>query len=267
MMKKDEAVSAVVAMMLILAILCTVFAIYTTTYLPGLKQQDEILHSSDVEASFMRVSSDIDNLISFGLERGFTETVVLGGGDILLSPVKSAGALEVKNVTGSYSIDLNDNIIRVPEMVLNFTPQYTSWEKQGYLYRNGLVWIFKGSDKMTPAVLNLYSIADGQNYEREFLKKMIGSSAIRSVKGPLGTYVSALVIPKISAGNKKYVSGSGPAKITMKASYDFSDSISSMTIPAGTPVRLKNIDGSVVLEGTYAEPVTPIWLNIEVNVE
>ena len=46
--EKDDAVSPVIALMLILAILATCMAVYTTTYVPGLKQQDEITHTGEV---------------------------------------------------------------------------------------------------------------------------------------------------------------------------------------------------------------------------
>ncbi|MFA5453396.1 MAG: hypothetical protein WC248_07465, partial [Candidatus Methanomethylophilaceae archaeon] len=63
-MKKnpDEAVSTVIALMLILAIISTCIAVYTTTYVPGLKQQSEIVHSEDVKYAFERFASDIDNI-------------------------------------------------------------------------------------------------------------------------------------------------------------------------------------------------------------
>ena len=105
----DEAVSTVIALMLVLAILATCIAIYSATYIPGLKQQSEILHSGEVQYTFLRLSSDIDNLYSLGKPAQFSEPVLLGGGDILLSPVKSSGTLELtENQIGILNITGND---------------------------------------------------------------------------------------------------------------------------------------------------------------
>ena len=71
----DEAVSTVIALMLVLAILVTCIAIYSATYVPGLKQQSEILHSEEVQYAFLRLSSDVDNLYNLGKSAQFSEPV------------------------------------------------------------------------------------------------------------------------------------------------------------------------------------------------
>ncbi|MBR5450047.1 MAG: hypothetical protein IKV78_01910, partial [Methanocorpusculum sp.] len=129
--EKDDAVSPVIALMLILAILATCMAVYTTTYVPGLKQQDEITHSGEVKLAFERFASDIDNVIAQGKPAVYTEVLELGGGDVPLSPTKSSGTVEINtSKIGTYKInsgseqDLNG-------IEISYLPSFTAWEKQG----------------------------------------------------------------------------------------------------------------------------------------
>lgn len=146
----DEAVSTVIALMLVLAILATCIAIYSATYVPGLKQQSEILHSGEVQYAFLRLSPDVENLYSFGRSAQFSEPVPLGGGDILLSPVKLSRTIELmENRIGRLSIVNNNVSFSVPINTTNitYTPSYSSWELQGYSYQNDVVWITKGTKR------------------------------------------------------------------------------------------------------------------------
>jgi hypothetical protein len=102
------------------------------------------------------LSSDVDNLYSLGKPAHFSEPVPLGGGDILLSPVKSSGTIELeKHQIGILSIINDSGTFSLPIDTINvtYTPSYSAWELQGYSYRNGVVWITKG-EKQTPANLN-----------------------------------------------------------------------------------------------------------------
>ncbi|MBO5367212.1 hypothetical protein J6A32_01165, partial [Methanocorpusculum sp.] len=163
--EKDDAVSPVIALMLILAILATCMAVYTTTYVPGLKQQDEITHTGEVKLAFMRFASDIDNVIAQGKPAVYTEVLELGGGDVPLSPTKSSGTIEINtSKIGTYKVgsetkDLNG-------IAVTYTPSFTAWEKQGYVYQNGVVWITK-EEKVTPAELKLYTIQNGTDRQNE----------------------------------------------------------------------------------------------------
>ena len=129
----DEAVSTVIALMLILAILSTCIAIYSATYVPGLKQQSKILHSGEVQYAFSRLSSDVDNLYSLDRSAQFSEPVPLGVGDILLSPGKSSGAIELQNEEiGRFTV--GDDTFVVNATTALYIPSYSSWELQGYTY-------------------------------------------------------------------------------------------------------------------------------------
>ena len=237
--EKDDAVSPVIALMLILAILATCLAVYTTTYVPGLKQQDEITHSGEVKLAFERFASDIDNLIALGKPAVYTEVLELGGGDVPLSPTKSSGTIEINtSKIGTYTIggetkDLNG-------IAVTYTPSFTAWEKQGYVYQNGVVWITK-EEKVTPAELKLYTIQNGTDRQNETLQKWYPA--------PSGT----VIIPQFTVDeNKTEITGTSTAKLRLNAT--LSDQVTgsvSITLSNGSPQTYSNIR----------------WLNIEVSVE
>ena len=237
--EKDDAVSPVIALMLILAILATCMAVYTTTYVPGLKQQDEITHTGEVKLAFMRFASDIDNVIAQGKPAVYTEVLELGGGDVPLSPTKSSGTIEINtSKIGTYTIggetkDLNG-------IAVTYTPSFTAWEKQGYVYQNGVVWITK-EEKVTPAELKLYTIQNGTDRQNETLQKWYPV--------PSGT----VIIPQFTVDeNKTEITGTSTAKLRLNAT--LSDLVTgpvSITLSNGSPQTYSNIR----------------WLNIEVSVE
>ena len=235
--EKDDAVSPVIALMLILAILATCMAVYTTTYVPGLKQQDEITHTGEVKLAFMRFASDIDNVIAQGKPAVYTEVLELGGGDVPLSPTKSSGTIEINTSpigtyqTGSETKDLNG-------IAVTYTPSFTAWEKQGYVYQNGVVWITK-DEKKTPAQLTLYTVSDGEYREKDVLQTWYPESAV--------------IIPNFHVVEKKSaITGTSTAKLRLNATLDETDTPNVKIILSDSTIR----DYSAVR-----------WLNIEVSVE
>ena len=230
--EKDDAVSPVIALMLILAILATCLAVYTTTYVPGLKQQDEITHSGEVKLAFERFASDIDNLIALGKPAVYTEVLELGGGDVPLSPTKSSGTIEINTtVIGNYTVGSETKDLNGIE--ISYLPSFTAWEKQGYLYKNGVVWITK-DEKKTPAMLTLYTVEDGKNREKEVLKKWY--------------HASSVIIPNFTVvENKAEITGTSAVKLRLNAT--LGEQITSVTLTDGTPIntnaRLLNIEVSV----------------------
>lgn len=238
--EKDDAVSPVVALMLILAILATCMAVYTTTYVPGLKQQDEITHSGEVKLAFERFASDIDNVIAQGKPAVYTEVLELGGGDVPLSPTKSSGTVEINTSNiGKYQTnsgseqDLNG-------IEISYLPSFTAWEKQGYLYKKGVVWITK-DEKKTPAMLTLYTFEDGGNREKEILAKWYPVSP-----------TSEVIIPNFSVvEGKSEITGTSAVRLRLNATLG--------DIVSGTM--------TVKLDGTSRRYTNARLLNIEVSVE
>ena len=236
--EKDDAVSPVIALMLILAILATCMAVYTTTYVPGLKQQDEITHSGEVKLAFERFASDIDNVIAQGKPAVYTEVLELGGGDVPLSPTKSSGTVEINTtVIGNYTIGSETKNLNVIE--ISYLPSFTAWEKQGYLYKNGVVWITK-DEKETPAQLTLYEVKDGEDREKEILAKWYPASPTEGI-----------VIPNFSVvEGKSEITGTSAVKLRLNAT--LGDDLSSVIVTLNdgtsrtyTNARLLNIEVSV----------------------
>ena len=236
--EKDDAVSPVIAVMLILAILATCMAVYTTTYVPGLKQQDEITHTGEVKLAFMRFASDIDNVIAQGKPAVYTEVLELGGGDVPLSPTKSSGTIEINtSKIGTYKID-GGSEEELNGIEISYQPSFTAWEKQGYLYQNGVVWITK-EEKVTPAELKLYTIQNGTDRQNETLQKWYPASA------------DTVIIPKFTVdGNKSEITGTSTAKLRLNAT--LGDDLSSVIVTLNdgtsrtyTNARLLNIEVSV----------------------
>ena len=236
--EKDDAVSPVIALMLILAILATCMAVYTTTYVPGLKQQDEITHTGEVKLAFMRFASDIDNVIAQGKPAVYTEVLELGGGDVPLSPTKSSGTIEIEEIKiGTYQIG-TETPLDLDGVQITYTPSFTAWEKQGYLYKNGVVWITK-EEKVTPSELKLYTIQQGTDRQNETLQKWYPASA------------DTVIIPKFTVdGNKSEITGTSTAKLRLNATL-------------GEPIP----SVKVTLNGDAETYTNARLLNIEVSVE
>jgi len=76
----EDAVSPVVAAMLILAIVVTFFAAWNAMYVPSMKAQSEITHLKDVESGFLRFSSDIETATSLKKNMRMSEPIPLEGG-------------------------------------------------------------------------------------------------------------------------------------------------------------------------------------------
>lgn len=236
--EKDDAVSPVIALMLILAILATCMAVYTTTYVPGLKQQDEITHSGEVKLAFERFASDIDNVIALGKPAVYTEVLELGGGDVPLSPTKSSGTVEINTtVIGNYTIGSETKNLNVIE--ISYLPSFTAWEIQGYLYKNGVVWITK-DEKKTPAMLTLYTFEDGENREKAVLQKWYPASP-----------TSEVIIPNFSVvEGKSEITGTSAVKLRLNATLGGEIDSLSVTLTDSTSIiynnaRLLNIEVSV----------------------
>lgn len=263
---KEDAVSTVIAMMLILAILSTCIAVYTTTYVPGLKQQSEIIHSEDVKLVFDRFASDVENIYSLGKPAQFSETFALGGGNVLLSPAKSSGTVEAENVKiGTLKISgLSE--YEITQVNLTYTPSFTSWEKQGYAYENDVVWITKDT-KRTPASQTLFTIENGISREESVVKDRLSGKYI-TVTNDENNNVT-VTIPKMSITEKDSITGSGNAKILMDASIA---PLVDILLTAGECIEIFDTNDTSV----FRYPEVPSssnmnlsvrWLNITVSVE
>ena len=124
-------------------------------------------------------------------------------------------------------------------IAVTYTPSFTAWEKQGYVYQNGAVWITK-EEKVTPAELKLYTIQNGTDRQNETLQKWYPV--------PSGT----VIIPQFTVDeNKTEITGTSTAKLRLNA-----------TLSEGPGTVTVTLNGEA--EKTYTNARL---LNIEVSVE
>jgi len=148
---KEDAVAPVVAVMLILAVIVTFFAAWNAYFVPSMKEQSEITHVRQVEAGFLKFSSDIETAASLKKKIRFSESIPLGGGDFTFDPVKSGGFLRIQREDKGYMlVDVVNDSTKRPSNALrmvNFTyqPVNNFWQDQGYVWSFGNVNVTKGS--------------------------------------------------------------------------------------------------------------------------
>jgi len=211
-MKKDDGVSNVVAMMLLLSVLVIYIAVLSSSYIPDLKENAEAMHSEDVKEAFLRFGSDVDELFTTAQGGVYTQVFSLGGGDILLSPSKSGGTVEIQTVDiGTVAGYL------VTSVNVTYTPLLPYWEKQGYLYENGVVWVTK-DDRKIPVLSGLNTVDAGNTREKETKEDWLSAMQPKLIgkSGDEEYYVQNIVI--LSADeNKNYLSGTSLATLRITA--------------------------------------------------
>jgi hypothetical protein len=132
--------------MLILGIISTGIAIYSAVYLPGLKPQSEIEQSRQVADAFVRIDSAIDSAMSQKKATRFRETLPLGGGSVLLSPVRSSGTISIQKDELFSMIVTNDSETKrweISTVDISYVPSFTTWEPQGYRWESGFIAVTK----------------------------------------------------------------------------------------------------------------------------
>ena len=216
-MKKDDAVSPVVAFMLILTILVSVIALLNSTYIPGLKQQAEIEHIRSVEQSFGELSSDIDRMITFGQSGSVTERIQMGGGDVLFSPLRSSGTLRVNNTSPDWVLELvavnstYSSTIRVSLATISYKPVGNFWQDQGYSWQNGIINVTKSS-RTTWLEQNTQAEADESS--SNFLSGLIRIDDI-TINGTNISHIRISVINMSAQSDKQFASNNGFERITL----------------------------------------------------
>ena len=147
-MIREEALSPVVAFMLLLMVIVSFISLLNAYYIPSLKQQSEITHLQQTEQGMLAISSDIDRMVSFKQDATMKERFPLGGGDVIFSPVRSSGTIQISpeswilNITftneSSYSSKFN-----VTTTSISYHPVGNFWVNQGYTWNKGIVNITK----------------------------------------------------------------------------------------------------------------------------
>ena len=213
-MKKDDGVSNVVAMMLLLSVLVICIAVLSSSYLPDLKENAEAMHSEEVKEAFLRFGADVDELFTTAQGGVYSQVFSLGGGDILLSPSKSGGTVEIQTVDIGTVEGYSHTLTSVN---VTYTPLLPYWEKQGYLYENGVVWVTKDSRKI-PVLSGLNTTDAGNTREEETKEDWISAMQPKLIgeSGENKYYVQNIVILS-AAENKTYLSGTSLATLRITA--------------------------------------------------
>jgi len=153
---KDDAVAPVIAVMLILAAVALVFAVFNGVYIPSLKQAAEIEHLQCVESSFQHFSSDIERAVVDRRDgTALSEPVPLGGGDIFINPLRSAGSLLVMNESDPVyflTLETETGTVRVngTMVTISYDPVGNFWQDQGYRWQYGYLNVTKYGTKQSP---------------------------------------------------------------------------------------------------------------------
>lgn len=141
----DDALAPVVAVMMILVVAATLLSIWNAIYLPDLKQQAEVEHLKGVEEGMVRFSNDIDNAIYLWRNGTQSESIPLGGGDILLSSLRSGGELRIRQLDqATITINVDGTEYYGHLSTITYQPVSNFWISQGYSWANGTVNVSKG---------------------------------------------------------------------------------------------------------------------------
>jgi len=158
---KDEAIAPVVAFLLILTIVVSFFSIINAYYIPSLKQQSEVEHLQFVEEHFLELSPKIYQLLLVWQNASVKESIQLGGGDVVFSPIKSSGFLQIDYNDTSLSTISLDNFPESSHIFpinITYRPVGNYWINQGYNWTNGIVFVTKAGKSTS-----LQSIIDNEN--------------------------------------------------------------------------------------------------------
>ncbi|HNX16948.1 MAG TPA: hypothetical protein PKM50_01310 [Methanoregula sp.] len=214
-MIREDAVAPVLAAMLVLAVIVTVFAVWNASVAPSMKEQAEVSHLHEVESGILRFSSDIESAASAQNSMTLSERIPLGGGELLFSPARSGGVLAVHDEDEymwirlynasppSESTLVCNDTFRLPNF--SYMPVGNFWQDQGYIWSHGYVNVTKTSLAPTPLE---FPTMDNVEY------KVTGALfSARSYPNPSDSQNCSVIVIKgvniIAADSGNSVSGNG----------------------------------------------------------
>jgi hypothetical protein len=215
----DEAVSPVVAAMLVLAIIVTVISVWNALYIPSMKARSEITHLGEVESGFIRFASDIDAAASLNRNMLASERVPLGGGDFTFDTTKSGGTLRIRNETEGYlrlmvvkTLPDETSSIRVRTSAFSYEPIDNFWQDQGYAWSYGTLNVTKGA-LSTPL---LFTNMDTVSYS--LAGSLFGVDPIVSPDNPAACSAMNVYLVNISpAAGRTLASGNGNGMLVLES--------------------------------------------------
>ncbi len=260
---RESAIAPVVAVLLLLAVVMTIISLYSALYIPTLKEQAEIEHLAGVEEAFLTFSSDIDSTLISKKEGSITRNVELGGGSVVLSPLKSGGVMEVKGADPwlLYRIDRGDGINLGESTLVNFSYDAVGnfWMDNGYLWDYGIVSLETPYSSTTPLQYTTYDAAAADiktnggifkpmfdaDYVSEIVFEKNGEGNLTGASHKNCTEIIFTVVTFNKNNNNDYVSGSGSAALKLDSKMT-GKSTNTDTIYVRINTGLKDSDNNVV---------------------
>lgn len=239
---KEDGVSNVVSMLLMLTVLVIALSLASATYIPDLKENAEIIHSSEVRTSFLAFAADVNHQHASGYVSPASRVFSLGGGDILLSPAKSSGTVALTTESlGSLSLS-GVSPITINTVNLTYIPHLSVWNSPGFSYEKGVCWVTEDGIRI-PALGSINTEAEADAYSEKLVKSWVSNeTCLHTVGGKSEIHIVSLEADP----SANYASGSQDVVITIMPDnidkYSGVDSVSfkgtGWTLPEGTTVYI-----------------------------
>jgi len=213
---KEDAVSPVIAAMLLLALIVTFLSAWNAILLPSLKQESEISHLREVETGFLRFSSDIGTAASLKTNLYLSERIPLGGGEVLLSSLRSGGMVRIRQEPEEY-LSITDSsgneIVHAFFSDITYSPVGNFWQNQGYNWTYGYTNVTNG-EVQTPLE---YSSMDSVEYP--LASSLLSVDSLPAANDDANCSVITIKSVDITpAGDRTMVSGNGIATLQLRSS-------------------------------------------------
>ena len=239
---KEDGVSNVVSMLLMLTVLVIALSLASATYIPDLKENAEIIHSSEVRTSFLAFAADVNHQHASGYVSPASQVFSLGGGDILLSPAKSSGTVSLTTESlGSLSLS-GVSPITINTVNLTYIPHLSVWNSPGFSYEKGVCWVTEDGIRI-PALGSINTEAEADDYGEKLVKSWVSNETSHHTVGEK----SEIHIVSLEADSSaNYASGSQDVVLTiMPGKIDKYPDVNSVsfkgtewTLPEGTTVYI-----------------------------
>ena len=243
--ESDDAISPVVSMLLMLTVLVIAVSLASATYLPDLKENAEIIHSSEVKDAFLSFSADVNHQYTSGYVSASSNVFSLGGGDIILSPSKSSGTVKVETVSLG-TVAVGGTSYQLNTVNVTYTPHQSIWNSPGYFYEKGVVWVTEDGVKI-PALSSLNTESDASSYSNNVTNSWISKPRINGNTAVLDVVsLEADTDAFYASGSQDVVLTIMPKESTTYSGNSLSINGTSYTLPSGVTSVTVNIHKGVV---------------------
>ena len=177
----ESAASTVIAAVLLLSIIFTIFAIVRIAYVPEWKNDAEQLHMSEVQRDMTELKSTADmialkadivallkasNSNSSPIDFSVTVPISMGGGEIpILEPSKSSGTLSVNTEPCNVTITTEEGrIIPINSSTITYRSNNRQYVDQVFRYENGALILAQGDRSSMMQFPSLPSITNTSDH-------------------------------------------------------------------------------------------------------